>query len=224
MTVWIAPLTAARRLARRMESERALRRHRTRLGSVTSDYIDAQLRRTLVKRDQPLQPRTRFLVARLAEHVPLHGAAVLCVGCRNVRELDHLRDMGAARAVGLDLFSEHPAIVVGDMHCMGFATDAFDVVYASHSLEHAHHPDQVISEYARVLRPGGAVLVEVPVRYPTSDADLVDFGDVEGLAVAFAPFGATILWQDEQEPRTETNVEGSPVARLIARLGDRTGA
>lgn len=211
-------LTSLKRFVRRIDSAIALRRHRARLGSARSGYADAQLRRTLVKRDQPLQPRTRYLVDRLAERVDLRGASVLCVGCRNVRELEYVRSKGAARATGIDLFSEHPDILVMDMHAMTFAPASFNVVYSSHSLEHAHSPAQAIAEFARVLKPGGAVLVEVPVRFTPTATDLVDFGSAGGLIAAFQPYGPVVLMQDEQDARTPLNSEGTPIARVLMRL------
>ena len=38
----------------------------------------------------------------------------------------------------------------------------FDVVTLWHALEHVLHPAEMISQIARLLRPGGHVIVEVP--------------------------------------------------------------
>jgi SAM-dependent methyltransferase len=213
-------LTFAKRLVRRLETEIAWRRHRSALGAADSVYMDTQLRRSIARRRQPLQQRTRILVDQLAQTVPLAGASVLCVGCRNVRELEYIAGKGAAAVVGLDLFSEYKNILIGDMHCMGFAAASFDVVYSSHSLEHAHDPHLAVSEFARVLRPGGAIVVEVPVRYPTTDADLVDFGSADRVASLLAGVGAQVLWQDEQPPHVSANDGGTHVARVIAQTNE----
>lgn len=46
-------------------------------------------------------------------------------------------------------------------HC-GFASESFDAVILSGVLEHLYNPDETIQEIARVLRPGGALFVDVP--------------------------------------------------------------
>lgn len=43
-----------------------------------------------------------------------------------------------------------------------FENDAFDVVILSAVLEHLYNPDETMGEIARVLRPGGALFVDVP--------------------------------------------------------------
>ena len=49
-----------------------------------------------------------------------------------------------------------------DMHEMTFSDDSFDVVYASHSLEHSYDVERVVREIVRVARDGAVVGVEVP--------------------------------------------------------------
>ncbi len=39
---------------------------------------------------------------------------------------------------------------------------AFDVVFLKHTLEHIHHPNPVMGEIYRVLKPGGRVLITTP--------------------------------------------------------------
>ena len=43
-----------------------------------------------------------------------------------------------------------------------FAASSFDVVILGAVLEHLYNPDQTIKEISRVLRPGGALFVDVP--------------------------------------------------------------
>jgi len=79
-----------------------------------------------------------------------------------------------------------------DMHKMSFASDSFDVVYCSHSLEHAFDPVKAISELTRTVRDGGVIVVEVPVNddkvHADWVADLVDFGSSEDLEMLFMPY------------------------------------
>lgn len=46
-------------------------------------------------------------------------------------------------------------------HC-GFDADSFDVVVMGSVLEHLYNPDETVREIARILRPGGALYVDVP--------------------------------------------------------------
>jgi SAM-dependent methyltransferase len=48
--------------------------------------------------------------------------------------------------------------------------EAFDVVIASHLIEHLANPIQALGEFARVLRPGGRLVLVVPDRTRTFDA------------------------------------------------------
>jgi SAM-dependent methyltransferase len=47
----------------------------------------------------------------------------------------------------------------GDAHSLDLADASFDLVYARYLLEHVEHPDLVVREMRRVVRPGGRVAV-----------------------------------------------------------------
>jgi ArsR family transcriptional regulator len=53
----------------------------------------------------------------------------------------------------------------GDMHALPFAANTFDLVVLMHALTYAEHPAQAVAEAARVLRPGGRLLVTVLARH-----------------------------------------------------------
>lgn len=59
------------------------------------------------------------------------------------------------RAQGLDVFC-------GELSEAGYADGRFDVVIASELLEHVSHPGELISEVARILRPGGLLWATTP--------------------------------------------------------------
>ena len=201
-------------------------RHRVglrRLGAVDPPeyrrYLDVQLRRTLGKRANDPGIGLRVLIEEtIARGHPEPGARVLCVGCRNGVELDEFRVRGFEAVVGIDLFSQRPDILVMDMHRMTFPDGSFDVVFASHALEHSYDLVTVIGEIGRVARDGGVVAVEVPVGGRASEADRLEFGGVNELREAFRPDIGEELWADEQPPRTPTNEQGTDVARLVFRL------
>jgi SAM-dependent methyltransferase len=182
------------------------------------DYLAGQLARTLSKRSNDPGVGARVLTDRTASAAPPSAeASVLCVGCRNTVELEELSRRGYGEVVGIDLFSQDPAILVMDMHELTFPDDRFDVVYASHSLEHAYDLDRVLREVSRVGRDGAVLAVEVPVRHKGSDADLVEFSGLGDLRRVLEPLG-DVLWEDEQPARTETNEQGSAVARVVLAL------
>jgi SAM-dependent methyltransferase len=51
-----------------------------------------------------------------------------------------------------------------DLFDASFADDEFDVVTMIHTLEHLANPDRVVAECARILKPGGALFINVPNR------------------------------------------------------------
>lgn len=217
------PSSLARQAASRLDELR----HRARLRRLGRgrppgyhEYLAGQLERTLSKRENDPGAGARLLVERAVELGRLGaGSSVLCVGCRNTVELDLFRARGVGRVVGVDLFSQHPDILVMDMHALAFPDATFDAVYASHSLEHSHDLPAALREIARVARPGAVVAVEVPVRHRGHDADLIEFSGLDDLREQLEPFASAVLWEEEQPARTETNEQGSAVARMVVSLG-----
>ncbi|MFC3549615.1 ArsR/SmtB family transcription factor [Lysobacter cavernae] len=53
----------------------------------------------------------------------------------------------------------------GDMHALPFADAHFDLVVLMHALTYADHPGQAVTEAARVLRPGGRLLLTSLARH-----------------------------------------------------------
>lgn len=131
---------------------------------------------------RPLARRMGWLNAvrgyRPPAFVPERGARLLDVGCgsgttfhpfgrrysllwlaaRGVRaegvEPDE-RACAAARAAGL-------AVRHGDFLTAGLEDGAYDAVRFNHSLEHAHDPAAYLARAARLLKPGGTLVVSVP--------------------------------------------------------------
>jgi SAM-dependent methyltransferase len=181
------------------------------------EYLTTQLKRTLSKRETDPGVGAVTLINRVAEQKP-SGGAVLCVGCRNALELDRFRSRGFEDVVGIDVFSQRADILVMDMHEMSFADNSFDVVYASHALEHSYDVERVVREIGRVARDGAVVGVEVPVRAQASAADRIVFSGLNELRGAFQPHIGEELLAEEQPPHSATNEQGTEVARLVFRL------
>jgi SAM-dependent methyltransferase len=50
-----------------------------------------------------------------------------------------------------------------DLTCLSFRDNTFDVVYASHVVEHIKDDRAALSEMKRVLKPGGIAIIPVPI-------------------------------------------------------------
>jgi SAM-dependent methyltransferase len=181
------------------------------------DYLAVQLRRTLSKRETDPGIGAVTLINCVADE-RRDGGSVLCVGCRNALELDRFHARGFDDVIGIDVFSQREDIKVMDMHAMTFADDSFDVVYCSHALEHAFDVERVAAEMIRVARDGAVVGVEVPVRAQASAADRVVFSGLDELRAPFAPHIRGELLAEELPPRSETNEQGTEIARLVFRV------
>jgi SAM-dependent methyltransferase len=194
-----------------------LRRLGKRRSADYREYLSVQLRRTLSKRETDPGAGAVTLINRVADQQS-HGGRVLCVGCRNALELDRFRARGFEDVVGIDVFSQREDIKVMDMHEMTFADNSFDVVYASHALEHSYDVDRVVHEIVRVARDGAVVGVEVPVRAQASAADRLVFSGIDELRAAFDPHIGEERLAEEQPPHSPTNDQGTEIARLVFRL------
>lgn len=177
-------------------------------------YLVAQIAKSRLQASPEAEvlPRTRRLVSLLAAYLPPGDGAVLCVGCRDRRELDEIERQTGRAARGVDLFSSDPRIAVGDFHHLPFAAGAFAALYACHSLEHAFDRGQALAELSRVLAPGGVWAIEVPVAFTTSATDRQDFGSVGALAAALPGLGEVLFAEDAVRPDGRRRD-----ARLVAR-------
>jgi SAM-dependent methyltransferase len=186
--------------------------HSDALDLLTPDgYRQLQIARSLVRRDYDPAPRARPLLRVLARFVaPGPDIRVLCVGARNRHELACVEAAGYD-PIGIDLHSTDPRIVIMDMHQLAFATGAFDVVYASHSFEHALDPVVAAAEFIRVVENHGVILLEVPVRTGPRGADLWDYESADDVASLFR--GCDVLWT-ETGPQVAAPQD---VARLVLR-------
>ena len=125
----------------------------------------------------------------LAELLAPHSQEYVCV--------DASARVVAAASDRLRRF-EHVAVREGDMHALPFEDGHFDLVVLMHALTYATRPAVAVAEAARVLRPGGRLLLSSLARHEHraaveayghvnlgfSDRELRKFMEKAGLEIA----------------------------------------
>lgn len=106
--------------------------------------------------------------------VPVEGAVVADVGAGTGAGGRAARRAGAARVVATDLAvgmlradPDRPPAVVADARAIALRAGAVDIALAAFSLNHLAEPVLGLGEVARIVRPGGAVVVGA---YASDDA------------------------------------------------------
>jgi SAM-dependent methyltransferase len=102
---------------------------------------------------------------KMAEDITPCGGRVLDVGSAKGELVRRLVSDGYD-AVGLEYVPEligYPQKTIeGDMHSLPFSDDSFDsVICMGNTLVHSTDPNSVIAEFARVLKKGGKLLVQI---------------------------------------------------------------
>jgi len=105
--------------------------------------------------------------------------------------------------------SNRPDVLIMDMHNLQFNQGTFDIIFSSHSFEHALYPQKVAAEFIRIGKNRGIVGIEVPVNFETKGADIWDFRSVDGILSYFEPKIDTVLYEkfipDEKNIRHGTD-------------------
>lgn len=95
---------------------------------------------------------------------------ILDAGCG--RHGNWIRRFGPqGRVVGMDLGSELASdvpVVCGDLASIPFRDASFSFVFSRSVFEHLAKPDEVLTEFHRILKPGGRCAILTPNRYDYS--------------------------------------------------------
>jgi SAM-dependent methyltransferase len=95
------------------------------------------------------------------------GSKILDIPCGPGRLTWELRKKGC-EVIAADLLPEHfdaggnPAIKVDMNHPFPFEDDSFDFIFSAEGIEHLENPWQAFREFARILKPGGELIVTTP--------------------------------------------------------------
>jgi len=105
---------------------------------------------------------------------PRPGDRILEVGCGGGALLSRLTALGLREVVGVDWLrtsvdlarqrGSRTRVIQGDACALPFADSKFDKIVAQHLIEHFEDTNEVLSEWRRVLRPGGLLVIVTPNR------------------------------------------------------------
>ena len=162
-------------------------------------YLWVQVYQSWTKRAKDASFRLRPFIDQIIASTALpYDARILCVGARNIREGRLWAQRGYHHVRAIDLMPSR-GVEFGDFHRLRFADESFDLVFASHALEHAWDPDRALAEIVRVLRPNGYLFAAFPVAFQLTAHDRVDFGSAEGfLAHLPSLTKVRLLWQQKK--------------------------
>ena len=209
-----------------------INRHRLRKLKQGSDskyaqYLTAQYHRSILKagRKNIVEAnRKNFLVSVLRSRVNLKKVeSALVIGCRDSRELDLLESCGVRKTVGIDLFSNDKRVRVMDMHDVQFEDNCFELIYGSHVLEHALNFEKVLENIARIIKPNGYLVIEVPTHFQPTIVDIHDFRDSDYLLGCISKYMivSDVLYREDLTKGEDNNFCGTDLARLIIQVAGK---
>ena len=110
------------------------------------------------------------VVRRLIAKYAVRGAPILDAGCGTGLNLRHL----TPGSTGIDINPRNVELVArrlpnhrvvrGDVEALPFEANAFGTVLCTEVIEHIPDPSAALSEFRRVLKPGGVLVGSVPAR------------------------------------------------------------
>lgn len=195
----------------------------------------AQMRHTFLDNDR------FYRWARVIDRYrPVAGARFLSSGCGFGGSLLAYHDAGAASVTGVEIHREYaglarlrvarlPTAAVHDVEDerLPFDDDAFDLIESMDVIEHVADPRGYLAELARVLAPGGMVVLAVPHRLWPVEQHLgivgppwlpVTAGNRLWPALARAPFvSADTAYKYERVPIVREHNLSMRTLRLLTR-------
>ena len=175
---------------------------------------------------QPDYLHVRYLVRDLAvtlRRVAGSEADVLDVYCGS-RPYDDLLPPGA-RVVGLDVVGNHYGVAdVVSNEFLPFPDQSFDVVVCTQAFDFVPDPGAAVSEFRRVLRPAGAVVITVPLVWEYDRTQLVHRYTGPELAALFAGWDNVQLVESGGRGVVWATLTGSLLQKVEGRVEGATAA
>jgi len=148
----------------------------------------------IVRREIPLNPETRFLDVGC-------GNGIMKFFFDDVEGTWHGIEAWAERVACCEKLGYKVAEINIESTAFPYPDGSFDTVFASHVIEHLNDPTRAIRECARVLKPGGLLLVATPTKPPF--------------------FAELINWWHHSELKKLGETQNAFSARSLRRLVDR---
>lgn len=109
---------------------------------------------------------TQLLSEATLDALPYFAGKLLDVGCGRKPYCSFFYRIKGLKWVGLDFplsaSGKTEADVYGDAMNIPFKTEVFDTVFCSQVIEHVSEPAGLMKEMARVLKPGGHIILTAP--------------------------------------------------------------
>ncbi|MHA1949704.1 MAG: class I SAM-dependent methyltransferase [Candidatus Thorarchaeota archaeon] len=143
------------------------------MNSAYDEYVENQMKASRGKELPKYRVAQQKLISDFLSNYADKDSRILSIGCHSGNEIAEMKKCGIGKKIwGIDINplrvetakKEHPSfkVFVGDMHNLKFKNNFFDVVYSSHSFEHSLHPDKALSEFKRVVKDDGTILIIIP--------------------------------------------------------------
>jgi SAM-dependent methyltransferase len=153
------------------------------------------------------------------KRLPAEPRDVLDVYC-GTRPYDDLFP-AASRIVGFDIADRFGLADVVSSEFLPFPPDSFDVVLCTQAFYYIHEPSEAVEEIRRVLRPGGTVLITVPVVWEYDTRTIEHRYTEPGLARLFAGWEEVRIVENGGWGVSWAAVTGSLFHRVEERLAAR---
>lgn len=136
------------------------------MNSPQNDYVDVVYN----ERDRPLTDYPAKLARHLFDRYRIKpGQALLDIGCGRGEFLRGfiecgVRGFGVDRSRAAEKYCPDAELRTSDLEHDGipYEDNAFDVVYSKSVIEHFYHPEKLVQEMFRVLKPGGLAITLCP--------------------------------------------------------------
>jgi ubiquinone/menaquinone biosynthesis C-methylase UbiE len=138
----------------------------------------------------------------------------------NYTGIDHAPDMVAEGKLQLDKFGDRASYVLGNAERLPFPDARYDVLLSINTLYFVTEPEAVLSEWARVLKPGGMICIGLRSKESMESLGLHQYGfqlfKSESLCALLEQSGIQSCQTMEiSEPEREINGHTRPMFSFI---------